>query len=220
MFFHGYPGHIDDNIAWRKILSEWTFYQYFWGSLAITTALYGTSPIWMKLFQFENKTSSLENIEGSENPNTFFREQLEVAQRAKEQSPVQPESQPIDRQPLELAYRILRYWGAYQGEDDEKIGILHILRQTALDGDITIWGVEHGNQPPDQRLLLKIPPDHWVKYKIDVANSKDYKTVPTSPDSIPQKLYWHLHVDANEIRTKEWKNSMKRSNRWDWIDRS
>ena len=91
-----------------------------------------------------------------------------------------------------------------------------MLRQAALDGDITIWGIEYANQSPDQPLLLKIPPDYWASYAIDPASYE--KSVLTKPDAALKKLYQHLHADMNEIRMK-WAHSVKRSSRWDWIDR-
>ena len=107
--------------------------------------------------------------------------------------------------------------GVYQGEGDERAGISNMLRQAALDGDITMWGVEIANQSLDRCVLLKIPPDYWTNYAIDETGFE--KSVFVGPDSTPQKLYWHLHADTDEIKVK-FENLMEQSNRcWDWGDR-
>ena len=64
MFIHGIPGHIDDSKAWRVIMFDWTFYQYFWGSMAFGTGIYGTSPLWMRLFGFNVSSPQKEEVIG------------------------------------------------------------------------------------------------------------------------------------------------------------
>ena len=126
---------------------------------------------------------------------------------------------PVDRQPLDHAYRILRYMGVYRGECDERTGIANMLRQAALDGDIVMWGAEIANQSLDRCVLLKIPHDYWANYAIDETGFE--KSVFVGPDSIPQKLYWHLHADTDEIKVK-FENMMEQerlNRRWDWVDR-
>ena len=122
----------------------------------------------------------------------------------------------VDRQPLDHAYRILKYMGVYRGEGDKRTGISNMLRQAALDGDIIMWGVEIANQSLDRCVLLKIPPDYWANYAIDETGFE--KSAFVGPDSIPHKLYWHLHADMDEIKVK-YAKLMEQSNRWDWVDR-
>ena len=57
MFLHGIPGYIDDNRAWREILSipNWTFIEWILIIGAISTGLYGTSPLWLKVFRLGRK---------------------------------------------------------------------------------------------------------------------------------------------------------------------
>ena len=216
----GLPGHLDDAGTWRKWMdfmlnASWEWWNVGLLFLGTVSFLYAVAPERVVLW-FRDRFRTSQRTEGQKDG--MRRIEQNEAQRAKEPPLVQPERrvQPLDRQPLDHAYRILRYMGAYQGEGDERTGISYMLRQAALDGDITIWGVEYANQPPDHRLLLKIPPNYWANYAIDAASYEN--SVLTGPDSIPKKLYWNLHADMNEIRVK-WANSVKRSNRWDWIVR-
>ena len=165
---------------WGDMLMDLMQWDTFFVGLGALGVLYRTSGLWGKLLlslrgkKNEYQESNIPTYQ--ETPRTTESENIKesILQR-----------KPVDRRPLDHAYRILRYMGVYQGEGDERAGISNMLRQAALDGDITMWGVEIANQSLDRCVLLKIPPDYWTNYAIDETGFE--KSVFVGPDSTPPK---------------------------------
>ena len=121
----------------------------------------------------------------------------------------------MDRQPINHAYEYLTNTGANDGEFDhlEAIRISSTLKQAAYDDGITIWGAIPSTLPSERQnlFLLKIKPDYWKHYEIDVTsliyNASDLpdrgcKTIAAAAEHKYRELYCHLHVDMNQVKAK------------------
>lgn len=209
VFFLAMPEVPDAIDWWKTMLADFELWRAVLLAVATAGVVYGTSDFWGKHLPQGGINFSPKNVSEKTSETT---EPEDIKESTSQRNPV-------DRRPLDHTYRILRYMGVYKGEGDERTGISNMLRQSALDGDITIWGVEFANQSLESCVLLKIPPDYWANYAIDETSFE--KSVFTGPGSAFPKLYWQLHADTNEIKVIFEKVMKQRSqrHRWDWVDR-
>ena len=125
---------------------------------------------------------------------------------------VETKAPPLDRQPINLAYEHLIRVEVFEEDGNDALQIANLLRQAALDGEISIWGSEPSSMPVKWQapFLIEIEPGYWRHHGIDpVRLMHDASELPdegckTDRESPPWnaqfKCYWHLHVDMSQVR--------------------
>ena len=117
----------------------------------------------------------------------------------------------LDRQPINQAYEHLIEVGVFEENGNEALQIANLLRQAALDGEISVWGAEPSSVPVEWQapFLKEIDRDHWRHHEIDAArlmisvNDLPEKGCTTLTTGIMEvEGYWHLHVSMNQVRYK------------------
>ena len=124
---------------------------------------------------------------------------------------VETKAPPLDRQPINLAYEHLIRVGVFEEDGNDALQIANLLRQAALDGEISIWGSEPSSMPVEWQapFLIEIDRDYWRHHGIDPVRlmhdasefpGEGCKTERESPPWNAQiECYWHLHVDMNQV---------------------
>ena len=84
-------------------------------------------------------------------------------------TPPGPKEPAIDRQPINLAYEHLIRVGVFEEDGNDALQIANLLRQAALDGDISIWGSEPSSMPVKWQapFLIEIDRGYWRHHGID-----------------------------------------------------
>lgn len=97
-----------------------------------------------------------------------------------------------------------KYGWQFTQESLDILELCHGIKQACLDGEIEMWGRPDRNLFPSltrDELLVKIPPEHWKDYKINVgvfrnpaAVDLDYKSYSLRVPEADRQGYADLHV--------------------------
>ena len=122
-----------------------------------------------------------------------------------------PQRPELDRHPINHAYEYLLDLKVFREDGNEALQIANLLRQAALDGEISVWGAEPSSVPVEWQspFLLEIDRDHWrhneiaAEFLMISVNDLPEKGCTTLTTGIMEvEGYWHLHVNMNQVRYK------------------
>ena len=141
----------------------------------------------------------------------YDRGTLVLARRRNRHDDAATESLSLGRQPINRAFEYLLDMRVFREDGNQALQIANLLRQSALDGELLIWGSEPSSIPIEwhEPFLIEIDRDYWRHHEIDAVRLME------GASDLPEKGctalttgvredegYWHLHVDMNQVRSK------------------